>query len=125
MTPEQFNVVSKFTDEQLRVYFLGFAAGAGHTGLPSEEEQDAALVDAKSLISERLVREGKRIAIGTKFVINKLHPDISLGKVYTIEGYDEDGDEFFIDDVGDQNFLVCSPGPFGAGDGYRHYTVVG
>lgn len=33
--------------------------------------------------------------------------DITPGKHYTIAGVDDDGDEWFIDDVGDKDFAAC------------------
>lgn len=33
--------------------------------------------------------------------------DVTIGKHYTIVGVDADGDEWFIDDVGDKDFAAC------------------
>jgi hypothetical protein len=44
--------------------------------------------------------------------------DVTLGKIYVIEGLDEDGEEYFLDDVGERNFAASSFG----GDGI--YEIV-
>lgn len=36
-------------------------------------------------------------------------PDITEGTVYEIVGIDADGDVYFIDDIGEQNFSMCCP----------------
>lgn len=36
--------------------------------------------------------------------------DFQIGNTYTIEGMDEDGDYYFIDDAGDVNFAVGNCG---------------
>lgn len=44
--------------------------------------------------------------------------DITVGKEYTIIGFDEDGDLFFIDDVGEADYAAISD------DGVLDMTVV-
>lgn len=39
-----------------------------------------------------------------KDVIGRLPMDCTIGKVYEVVGYDDDGDLFFIDDVGEKDF---------------------
>lgn len=66
--------------------------------------------------------------IGTKVVFsadwrNHTLEDVTWGKEYTIEGHDDDGEEYFIDDAGEQNYAASTGASNGIpGDGV--YDVV-
>lgn len=49
--------------------------------------------------------------------------DVTAGKEYTIVGYDDIGDEYFIDDAGDKDFAAAS-GHNGTGAGDGDYKIV-
>ena len=51
----------------------------------------------------------KVIKIGDKFKATRLpeyFKDMTVGKVYTVQGFDEDGDPYFRDDKDDRNFAL-------------------
>lgn len=50
-----------------------------------------------------------QLQIGDKFVAAHATTsgDVTVGKEYTIAGEDQDGDVYFIDDAGEQNFAMC------------------
>lgn len=39
-------------------------------------------------------------------------PDVTVGKVYSVAGIDEDGEAYFYDDVGDRNWALGSGGGY-------------
>jgi hypothetical protein len=64
-------------------------------------------------------------AIGTRVVFFNGYEleDITTGRIYTIEGVDELGDEYFIDDAGERDFAAATGnGTPGEGDGV--YVVI-
>ena len=58
--------------------------------------------------------------IGTKFeaLRGTNSGDVTVGQTYEIVGFNHDGDEYFIDDVGDKNYAVAFNGNLYP-DGYR------
>jgi hypothetical protein len=58
--------------------------------------------------------------VGTRFIaLRSTHSgDVTEGKTYEVVGIDSDGDEFFIDDAGDENFAVSRHGVLRHG-GYK------
>lgn len=70
--------------------------------------------------------------IGTKVVFTDvvehlrdcvLLEDVTMGETYTIAGIDDDGEEYFIDDAGEQNYAASTGSSDGLpGDGV--YEVV-
>ena len=51
--------------------------------------------------------------VGDKFIFTKTDlewEDVSVNKVYVVEGKDEDGDLFFQDDVGEKNYALVNIG---------------
>ena len=62
----------------------------------------------------------KVIKIGDKFKLTKLPDyaeDVTIDKVYTIRGFDQDGDSYFMDDKDERNFAVIE-------ESYEDYGVV-
>lgn len=43
--------------------------------------------------------------------LGRLPMDCTVGKIYEVVGYDDDGDLFFIDDVGEQDFAYTPQDP--------------
>lgn len=61
---------------------------------------------------------------GDRFVIYGEHggtvtlKDVTLGKIYTCQGEDEDGDLWFLDDEGERNWAIATFG------GIADYVVI-
>ena len=72
----------------------------------------------------------KQHAEGTRVIFNQLPQEVIeagdtiIGKVYTLH-HDEDGDEYFLDELDERNYLAASGfNGEGAGFGEGMYTVL-